>query len=80
MSAVLETVQACASLWLMCATPERTGGEAWESLRKWTQAAHESGEEEAEILEALQIGLNQGRTYRIFISPDILGTNRRERK
>lgn len=80
MSAVLETVQACASLWLMRATPERTDGEAWESLRKWTQAAHQSGEEDAAILEALRNGLNQGRTNRILISPDLLGSDRRERK
>lgn len=80
MSAVLDTVHHCASLWLMCATPERTGGEAWESLCKWTQAAHQSGEDEAAILEALRNGLNQGRTYRGFISPDLLGTDRRERK
>jgi hypothetical protein len=80
MSAVLETVQACASLWLMRATPERTDGEAWESLRKWTQAAHQSGEGDAAILEALRNGLIQGRTNRMLISSDSLGTDRREKK
>ena len=80
MSAVLEVIQVCASLWLMRATPEHTGGEAWESLRKWTQAAHQSGETEAAILEALRNGLNQGRTNLMFISADSLGSDRRGQK
>tara|TARA_R100000479_G_scaffold31621_2_gene12837 strand:+ start:330 stop:551 length:222 start_codon:yes stop_codon:yes gene_type:complete len=73
MSEVLETVQACASLWLMRATPERTGGEHWHELRKWTQTARQSGETDAAILEALQNGLNQGRTNRMLISPVVIG-------
>jgi len=64
----------------MRATPENTGGEAWESLRKWTQAAHQSGEEEVSILEALQNGLNRGRTNLMFISPDLIALDRRNKK
>jgi hypothetical protein len=57
----------------MRATPERTGGEHWHELRKWTQTARQSGETDAAILEALQNGLNQGRTNRMLISPVVIG-------
>lgn len=73
MSAVLDTIQSCASLWFMRATPEHTGGEAWDVLRKWTQSAHQSGLKESEILEALQNGINQGRSLKMFISSPVLG-------
>ena len=72
MSAILETVQACASLWLMRATPAQTGGDDWENLRMWTMRAHEQCGEAA-TLRALQEGLIQGRSHLIFISPAVIG-------